>query len=939
MTSDRSADDVWAEIQAKCREKQANNEPILTLGRETSNYIIDVGDAWIERRSDKPNSERGTSKIERRAIDRIWRDLVETGEAKYVEGEYRFAWALVGRLIPGVGFERDPFRLVFTDRGLAMRPFSTSDKTSSGSDRSLPDVLQAAMTHLRGRGDSREIAPELERLVTVDGPNAIRAMFPEATAVVGRAGIGVAADVPWIAVFPPGGTSAQAGTYLVYLFARDGTSVYLSLNQGTESLRGGKPPLEKRCLDVRTILGDRAADTRLLRDIDLRSTAQRPQRYEAGSAIALQYVAVDVLTGDDLLSDLRWMYELLSLVVEANPPFDPEIEPTHLLFKWNADRRATTIEDHRQIAEREGSVWWGRVAGPDTNRIAARRLEDLQHQISEGLPTYAFLHRRGATWRTSILEVTEDASAVAGDNRIPDYYTPDQCNFFVRLTDFQELPADWALDHLVLATNPDPQQMPGALGNQTTPLSVFERFDPSHPDRGRRHRKSNQQARELTGAPDVSEHRVWIFQANPRMYDLVGFLTQPSTQPGTVDTWQLRQHERDVNDGDTVLLWTAGENAGIYATGTILGAPFDQPRRPWEGEDRPDSSRAVSFRVEHILLDRPILRRDLLDHPVLKDLRIIRQPTGTNFPVTDAQWESLRPLIEPVEGIPVAPPTPTDPSIDFDWLLRETLWTAEELTEIEDTLRARRPQIILSGPPGTGKTWVAERIGRYLTEGRADAVYVVQFHPAYAYEDFVEGLRPVPHRGQVVFEMVPGRLMEIASHAERVDHPVVLVIDEMNRANIPSVFGELLYLLEYRDKKISLLHRPQFMLPPNLYIIATMNTADRSIRSIDTALRRRFDIFDCPPRLDILDTYYAVGNTTEVGELSRGLGLLNERLTDQLDRHHTVGHTFLMKPKHGISDLRRTWARQIKPLIEEYFFDQPDIADSFSLNGFWAVSQ
>jgi MoxR-like ATPase len=885
--------------------------------------------------SDKPSSERGTSRIERRVIDRIWRDLVETGQAGYVEGEYRFAWALVGRLIPGVGFERDPFRLVFTDRELAMRPFTTPNEPSAGADRSLAGVLQAVMSYLGGRGDSREIAPGLERLVTVEGPDAIRAVFPSAAAVVGRVGIGVAADVPWIAVFPPGSTSAQAGTYLVYLFAKDGSSVYLSLNQGTESLRGGKPPLEKRCIDIRTILGDRAADNRLLREIDLRSTAQRPQRYEAGSAIALQYIAFDALTDDDLSSDLRWMYELLSLVVEANPPFDPEIEPTHLLFKWNADRRPTTIEDHRQIAQREGSVWWGRFAGPDTSRIATRRLEDLQHQIAEGFPTYAFLHRRGATWRTSILEATDDANAVAGDDRLPDYYTPDQCNFFVRVTDFQGLPADWALDHLVLANNPDSQQMPGALSNQTTPLSVFERFDPTDPDRGRR-TTTSQHPREQSGPLDSPEQHVWIFQANPRLYDLVGFLNQPSTQPGTVDSWLLRRHERDIHDGDTVLLWTAGENAGIYATGTILGAPFDQPRQPWEGEDGPPSSRAIRFRLEHILLDRPILRRDLLDHPVLKDLLILRQPAGTNFPVTEIQWEALRPMIEPVEGIQVEPASPIDTSIDFDWLLRETLWTAEELAEVEDTLRARRPQIILSGPPGTGKTWVAERIGRYLAEGREDAVYLVQFHPTYAYEDFVEGLRPVPDEGQAVWDWMPGRLMEIASHAERVDHPVVLVIDEMNRANIPSVFGELLYLLEYRDRKIALLHRPQFALPPNLYIIATMNTADRSIRSVDAALRRRFDIFDCPPRPEMIDSYYdAPGNTTDIEGLSAGLTRLNDDLIDQLDRHHTIGQSFFMKSTFGKTDLRRTWDRQIKPLIEEYFFDQPGMADAFNLDEYW----
>ncbi|PRC51639.1 AAA family ATPase, partial [Mycobacterium sp. ITM-2017-0098] len=87
------------------------------------------------------------------------------------------------------------------------------------------------------------------------------------------------------------------------------------------------------------------------------------------------------------------------------------------------------------------------------------------------------------------------------------------------------------------------------------------------------------------------------------------------------------------------------------------------------------------------------------------------------------------------------------------------------------------------------------------TGGQPDAVHIVQFHPSYAYEDFVEGLRPVAREGQVAFDLIPGALVKIADLARRVDHPVVLVIDEMNRANLPSVFGELLYLLEYRNKE------------------------------------------------------------------------------------------------------------------------------------------
>jgi 5-methylcytosine-specific restriction protein B len=295
-------------------------------------------------------------------------------------------------------------------------------------------------------------------------------------------------------------------------------------------------------------------------------------------------------------------------------------------------------------------------------------------------------------------------------------------------------------------------------------------------------------------------------------------------------------------------------------------------------------------------------------------------------------------LIESPSGTQAAPLTPPerfDRSDDLERLLRETLWSRAEVDDVLDTLRTRRPQIILAGPPGTGKTWVAERIGRFLTGGQPDAVHVVQFHPSYAYEDFVEGLRPVAHDGQVAFKVVPGALVKVADHARQADHPVVLVIDEMNRANLPSVFGELLYLLEYRDKEIRLLHRDRFSLPPNLYVIGTMNTADRSIRSVDTALRRRFDIFECPPRPDILDAYYRSGNNSEVFALAEGLHKLNDMLTQHLDHHHTVGHSFLMAKHFSHKDLRRTWLRQIRPLIDEYFFDQPDLVAQFDLTTFW----
>ena len=164
-----------------------------------------------------------------------------------------------------------------------------------------------------------------------------------------------------------------------------------------------------------------------------------------------------------------------------------------------------------------------------------------------------------------------------------------------------------------------------------------------------------------------------------------------------------------------------------------------------------------------------------------------------------------------------------------------------------------------------------------------------------------------------------------------------MIIDEMNRANLPRVFGELMFMLEYRDTPLDLLYSKQFALPKDLLFIGTMNTADRSIRSIDAALRRRFDFFDVMPDVAILKRFYdqpeRVNNLGS--ELFDGFERLNAELTEALDRHHTIGHTYFMAEELTEELLAHVWRRQLAPLIEEYFFDQPDIAATFRPEKYW----
>ncbi|MFJ2757477.1 MrcB family domain-containing protein [Nocardioides sp. NPDC087217] len=287
-----------------------------------------------------------------------------------------------------------------------------------------------------------------------------------------------------------------------------------------------------------------------------------------------------------------------------------------------------------------------------------------------------------------------------------------------------------------------------------------------------------------------------------------------------------------------------------------------------------------------------------------------------------------------IEGQADMAEPPSIPVLDMDWLVQQTLCEREWLEELVATLQ-RRPQVVLAGPPGTSKTWIAEALARYLTQDEPLARGLVQLHASYGYEEFIEGLRPEPAgSGGIRFARVDGVVLRMASQIKDDDQKHVLVMDEMNRANLPRVFGELMYLLEYRDKPVDLLYTQGFTLPKNLLFIGTMNTADRSIRSIDLALRRRFEVFECPPSRKILESFYETAQC-EVPDLLEGFDKLNVRLTELLDRHHTVGHSFFMADPLTPHLLKAAWTRQLQPLFEEYFFDDPSVAASLQIEEFW----
>jgi hypothetical protein len=268
------------------------------------------------------------------------------------------------------------------------------------------------------------------------------------------------------------------------------------------------------------------------------------------------------------------------------------------------------------------------------------------------------------------------------------------------------------------------------------------------------------------------------------------------------------------------------------------------------------------------------------------------------------------------------------------YLGEEWLGRARELIDL-------KRQLILQGVPGTGKTHVARCLARVLTRGRDELVRLVQFHPAYGYEDFVEGIKvksvEVNGRHDVIYPVEDGLLCAFAAEtARRPSEPHVLIIDEINRGNLPRVLGELLYLLEYREQSVVLPYsRREFRLPANLYVVGTMNAADRSVALVDQALRRRFSFLEMPPDAGVLRSWLTTHPPADGPQFAAAVvGLferLNSRLRADLGPQQQVGHSYFMVPDLDAARLRVVWDHHVRPLLEEYFMGHPERAAAYDL--------
>jgi DNA polymerase III delta prime subunit len=427
------------------------------------------------------------------------------------------------------------------------------------------------------------------------------------------------------------------------------------------------------------------------------------------------------------------------------------------------------------------------------------------------------------------------------------------------------------------------------------------------------------------------------------------------------DASQLWKFLKEVSEGDILL---AKKGMGkIIGIGIVYSSP------------------KINFQLEYPIYRKVKWYRTDLDLPSPK------QFAATITEITKEDIENVPELKRIITEVLGDKP----PETDLDTKIKEKM----------DKLLNSKKQIILYGPPGTGKTWLARNYVKTKVNDDEKCKFVT-FHPSYSYEEFVEGLKPVPSKNGVKFIVEDGIFKrmaikamcealisadgEISEIAEEVfasintiesgsleeydryvkskrilwDHvqslsrnelrnifsntpEFYLIIDEINRGDISKIFGELITLLE-ADKRLGCdnqiiitlpYSKEPFGIPPNLYIIGTMNTADRSIALIDIALRRRFGFIELMPDYGVLEGELLSSNISNDVKVLRELAIkvlksINERIKKLYDRDHQIGHSYLLKLKefedleNAVKTLRFIWYYEILPLLQEYFYDSPE---------------
>lgn len=450
----------------------------------------------------------------------------------------------------------------------------------------------------------------------------------------------------------------------------------------------------------------------------------------------------------------------------------------------------------------------------------------------------------------------------------------------------------------------------------------------------------------------TDEVQYWLFQIKANVLALKTILRAEK-----LSAFVVNKYRRQIKIGDRVILWQMGENAACCALATVLTKPAIEKLAPEEQvfyKTYTDEDYRVRLRIEYNLWDQAITPEMFGSNQSMTAF-FDRLGTNNNYRATKKQYEWFENRIK-TENIVQEPP--------MEYLLQHNNGTALNT--------------ILYGPPGTGKTYHTINYALSILENRsleelaledrrvlksrfsvfeaAGQIQFITFHQSFAYEDFVEGIKPFTEAQQVQYSVEDGIFKQICSAAREhlltdqqtqvrggdkatppdwdkltyrqweASKKYVLIIDEINRGNIANIFGELISLIE-TDKRAGMpeamrvalpYSKDKFSVPPNVYLLGTMNTADRSIEALDLALRRRFNFIELQPQPHLIARQHARALTAGI-HLERMLKVMNERIELLLNKDYCIGHAYFMD-LHNLEQIKAVFEHRIIPLLKEYFF-------------------